>query len=79
MVAKLLVSWVPDPSDPSKIFNMHAMHAMHSRRALVSALLLSPLVAAARDDSKLQVIQIPVRFHLGTDLIVPKGGQALAA
>lgn len=51
---------------------------MPNRRAVVSALLLAPVLAAAGDNTNLQIIQIPVRFHLVTDLIVPKDGQALA-
>ncbi len=51
---------------------------MPNRRTLVSALLLAPVLAAAGDHGNLQIIQVPVRFHLVTDLSVPKNGQALA-
>ena len=55
-------------------------NVMTNRRTIVSALLLSPLLAAAPSGaSSPHVIQIPLRFHIGSDLIVPKDSQLLAA
>lgn len=53
---------------------------MTNRRTIISALLLSPLLAsAASDASSQQVIRIPLRFHIGSDLVVSKDGQLLTA
>lgn len=51
---------------------------MPTRRTLLCALLATPFVRAARAGSTTPAIQVPVRLHLVTGLIVPKGEQALA-
>lgn len=51
---------------------------MPMRRTLLSALLLAPVLRAARASTGLDTLQVPVRFHLVTGLTLLKGGQPLS-